>query len=297
MSPITHCGTAALLGRPNVGKSTLLNAMLACHLSIVSPKPQTTRHRILGIVTRERGQILFLDTPGLHDDSGKALNRRLNRAVRGAVAEADVLVHLIDAGQWRAEDEMVYQALCEVSAPRLLVINKVDLIADKSRMLPWAEALMREHAYADVFYVSARRKRGIEALEDGILKRLPVGPPRFSDDELTDRSERFLVAELIREQLMLRLQQELPYATAVEIERFVDAEDGSSEIGAVIWVERDGQKGIVIGKRGQVLKTVGTQARRRIEQLLGRHVRLGLWVKVRKGWSDDEASLQRFGID
>lgn len=292
----SRCGTAVLLGRPNVGKSTLLNALLDCHLSIVTPKPQTTRHRILGIVTRDAGQVLFLDTPGLHADGGKALNRRLNRAVLGALDEADVLLHMVVAGQWRDEDQAVYDAMQKVSAPRMLVINKVDLMPDKTALLPWVDGVMRDHAYDDIHYVSARRRRGLKDLERGIIERLPVAPPQFSDDDLTDRSERFLVAELVREQLMLRLQQELPYATTVQVERFMNAEDGSAEIHAVIWVERDGQKGIVIGKGGRVLKVVGSQARKRIEELLGRHVRLELWVKVRQGWSDDEAALERFGI-
>ncbi len=292
-----HCGTAVLLGRPNVGKSTLLNAMLDCHLSIVSPKPQTTRHRILGIVNRPQGQILFLDTPGLHGGHVKALNRRLNRAVHGAVAEADVLLHMVVAGQWREEDEAVYRALQAHATARVLVVNKVDMERDKRKLLPWIQEVTQSHDYADVAFVSARKRDGLEGLEKQIIAHLPVGPPRFDADDMTDRSERFLVAELVREQLMLRLAQELPYATTVQIERFEDAEDGSSDIDAVIWVERAGQKGIVIGKGGRVLKAVGSNARRRIEDLLGRHVRLGLWVKVREGWSDDDAALERFGIE
>ena len=296
MSENRRCGTVALVGRPNVGKSTLLNALLDVHLSIVSPKPQTTRHRILGIVTRAGGQMLFLDTPGLHEDGGKALNRRLNRAVHSVLGEAEVLVQLVEAGQWRAEDELVYQAMCRQAAPRLLAINKVDLKRDKRELLPWVEDRVREHEFADIHYIAARRRIGLEALEQGILARLPEREPMFAADELTDRSSRFLVAELVREQLMLRLQQELPYATTVAVERFDTREDGSIDIDAVIWVEREGQKGIVIGKGGKTLKTVGSQARKRIEQLLDSHVHLGLWVKVRQGWSNDDAALERFGI-
>ncbi len=292
----TRCGTVALVGRPNVGKSTLLNALLDCHLSIVSPKPQTTRHRILGIVTRTAGQMLFLDTPGLHADGGKALNRRLNRAVHSVLTEAEVLLQLVEAGQWRDEDEQVYQAMCRQSAPRLLVINKVDLKRDKRELLPWVEGLIDGHDFSDIYYISARRRIGLEALEQGILARLPEREPMFADDELTDRSSRFLVAELVREQLMLRLQQELPYATTVAVERFETRADGSIAIDAVIWVEREGQKGIVIGKGGKTLKLVGSQARKRIEDLLGTRVHLGLWVKIRQGWSNDEAALERFGI-
>lgn len=291
-----RCGTAVLLGRPNVGKSTLLNALLATHLSIVSSKPQTTRHRILGVVTRPAGQILFLDTPGLHEAGGKALNRRLNRAVHAALEEADVAVHLVSAGRWLEEDEAVWRALRDADVPALLVLNKVDLVTDKATLLPWVQDLVAERAYAGVHYVSARRRRGLEALERAILEQLPAAPARYAEDELTDRSERFLVAELVREQLMRHLQQEVPYATTVVVERFVNDADGTSAIDAVIWVERQGQKGIVIGAGGRVLKSVGSKARRRIEALLGRRVHLSLWVKVREGWSDDDAALERFGI-
>ncbi len=292
-----HCGTVALLGRPNVGKSTLLNALLGVHLSIVSPKPQTTRHRILGIVTRAGGQLLFLDTPGLHADSGKALNQRLNRTVHSTLAEADVLVQIVEAGQWRDEDEAVYQAMCKQSAPRLLAINKVDLKRDKRELLPWIQKLAQEHEFTDIFYVSARRRDGLDTLEAGILAHLPEGEPQFAEDELTDRSQRFLVAEMVREQLMLRLQQELPYATTVQVERFETRDDGVVAIDAVIWVEREGQKAIVIGKGGKTLKLVGSLARKQIEQLLDVRAHLSLWVKVRQGWSNDESALQRFGIN
>lgn len=296
MSQVHRCGTVALVGRPNVGKSTLLNAMLDCHLSIVSPKPQTTRHRILGIVTRDAGQILFLDTPGLHEDAGKALNRRLNRTVHATLAEAEVLVQLVEAGQWREEDEALYRAMCRQSAPRLLAINKVDRVRDKRSLLPWVEELAGGHEFADIHYISARKRVGLESLEKGILALLPERQPLYAADELTDRSSRFLVAELVREQLMLSLQQELPYATTVVVERFEKRDDGSIDIDAVIWVEREGQKGIVIGKGGKTLKHIGSQARKHIEQLLETRVHLGLWVKLRQGWSDDDAALERFGI-
>lgn len=298
MSPeqASRCGTVALLGRPNVGKSTLLNGLLGMHLSIVSPKPQTTRHRILGIVTRDSGQILYLDTPGLHVQARKAMNRQLNRAAQAALGEAEVLVQVVEAGHWTDQDEAVYQALCKQDAPRLLAINKVDLKRDKRVLLPWVRKLLDDHRFDDIHYVSARRREGLDALEAGIIERLPEREAIYAEDEITDRSQRFLAAELVREQLMLKLQQELPYATTVEIERFETGEDGSTEIDAVIWVEREGQKPIVIGRGGKTLKSIGTQARSRIEALLDSHVRLGLWVKVRQGWSDDENALQRFGI-
>ncbi|HET8899587.1 MAG TPA: GTPase Era [Rhodanobacteraceae bacterium] len=290
-----RCGHVALLGRPNVGKSTLLNGLLGCHLSIVSPKPQTTRHRILGIVTRDAGQILYLDTPGLHRGARKAMNRSLNRAAHAALAEADVVVQVVEAGKWTDEDEAVHAALSEASQPSLLAVNKVDLMRDKRQLLPYVEQVMGAHRFDEVHYVSARRRDGLDALEQAILNRLPERAALFDEDELTDRSERFLVAERVREQLMLRLQDELPYATTVEVESFKNRDDGSSEVHAVIWVERDGQKAIVIGRGGSVLKEVGSSARRGIESLLERRVHLKLWVKVREGWSDDDATLQRFG--
>ncbi|HET6633335.1 MAG TPA: GTPase Era [Rhodanobacteraceae bacterium] len=291
----TRCGHVALLGRPNVGKSTLLNAMLDFHLSIVGPKPQTTRHRILGIVTEPRGQILFLDTPGLHRGARKAMNRSLNRAARQALDEAELVVQVVEAGHWDDEDEAVWAAIEQHECPRLLAVNKVDALADKTRLLPFAQRLSETHGFDEVHYISARRGEGLDGLRAGILARLPQREPMFDADEMTDRSERFLVAERIREQLMMRLQQELPYATTVEVESFSDRDDGLTEIGAVIWVERAGQKGIVIGAGGKQLKAIGSAARRTIEALLDRRVHLRLWVKVREGWSDDEASLQRFG--
>ena len=291
-----RCGYVALLGRPNVGKSTLLNGLLGVHLSIVSPKPQTTRHRILGIVTREAGQILYLDTPGLHRDARKAMNRHLNRAAHAALAEAEVLVQVVEAGTWTDEDEAVYQAMAAVPVPRLLVVNKIDLLRDKRKLLPYVQSLMAERTFDDVYYLSARKREGLAELESGILARLPQREPMYAEDEFTDRSARFLVAELVREQLMLRLQQELPYSTTVEIERFEVTASGLTEIDAVIWVEREGQKAIVIGRGGSTLKTIGSEARRRIQELLECRVHLTLWTKVRQGWSNDEAALQRFGF-
>lgn len=293
--PVTHrCGTAALVGRPNVGKSTLLNALIGSRLSIVGPKPQTTRHRILGILTRPQGQILFLDTPGLHRDGGRAINRQLNRAARQAIGEADVAVQVIEAGRWSGEDELVWKALAESGRPRLLALNKIDAKKDKKALLPLIAKIGQTHAYNGVFLVSARRRDGLAELERGILEHLPAAPPVYAEDELTDRSERFLAAELVREQLMLRLAQELPYATTVEIDDF--SEGGKrAEIGATIWVEREGQKAIVIGAGGAQLKIIGSAARRAMEQVFERRVFLRLWVKVRENWSDDEASLRRFG--
>jgi len=291
---IHRCGTAAVVGRPNVGKSTLLNALIGQRLSITGPKPQTTRHRILGVVTREAGQILVLDTPGLHKSAERAIGRQLNRTARQALAEADIVVHVVEAGRWNDEDEGVWRALADTAAPRLLVLNKIDVKKDRSALLPFIARITSNHAYEAVLLVSAKSGDGLAELERAIVERLPEGPAIFSADTLTDRSERFLAAELVREQLMLRLAQELPYATTVEIEEFREAE-GRCEISAIIWVERDGQKAIVIGAGGAQLKAIGTAARRAMQRLFDRRVFLRLWVKVRDNWSDDEAALQRFG--
>ncbi|MDA3913698.1 GTPase Era [Oleiagrimonas sp.] len=285
----------ALVGRPNVGKSTLLNALIGFRLSIVSPKPQTTRHRILGIATSDAGQILYVDTPGLHRGARKAMNRSLNRAARAAIAEVDVAVQVIEAGRWTDEDEAVHAALAERDLPALLVINKVDKLRDKQALLPFVAELTERHHFDEVFYASALKRKGLENIEQAILARLPERGPVFGPEDVTDRSERFLAAEMVREQLMLRLDQELPYSTTVEIEKFSDREDGLAEIHAVIWVERDSQKSIVIGAGGEQLKAVGAAARRSIERVFERRVYLKLWVKVRAGWGDDENALKRFG--
>ncbi len=290
-----RCGVVALAGRPNVGKSTLLNALIGYRLSIVSPRPQTTRHRILGIASSEAGQVLYVDTPGLHRGAKRAMNRSLNRAARAAISDVDLVVQVIEAGRWTDEDEALYAVLTEQKAPRLLVINKVDLSKDKTALLPFVATLGEKHAYDEIHYVSALKKKGLAELQRAILARLPVRAPIYGEDEITDRSERFLAAEMVREQLMLRLDQELPYATTVEIEQFDDRPDGVAEIHAVIWVERDGQKAIVIGQGGAQLKAIGSAARRHMERLFERKVFLKLWVKVREGWVDDEAMLKKFG--
>lgn len=287
-------GHVALVGRPNVGKSTLLNSLIGTHLSIVSPKPQTTRHRIAGVVTRDDAQLVFLDTPGLHLGAKRALNRQLNRVARQVPDEADVIVHVVDVRRWTDEDDHVWDMLANHCVPRLLVINKVDLEQDKTALLPLAEKLMTGRDYAGVHFLCARRGDGNKRLLSDIAARLPVGDWQYADDDITDRSERFIAAEMIREQLMVRLSDELPYATSVEIEQFVD-DKGLARISAAIWVERDSQKAIVVGSGGTVLKSVGSNARRNMEKLFGRKVFLQLWVKVRENWSDDDAALKSFG--
>ncbi|HVH36171.1 MAG TPA: GTPase Era [Tahibacter sp.] len=296
--PADHrCGLVALIGRPNVGKSTLQNALVGFRVSIVSPKPQTTRHRILGIATRPGAQMLFVDTPGMHADAKRAINRQLNRAARGAIEEVDVLVHVVEAGRWNDEDERVWQALKTAGKPVLLAVNKIDTLKSRDALLPFIATATQGRDYAAVLLVSARRADGLKELEREIVARLPLAPPVYGEDEITDRSERFLAAELVREQLMRQLGQELPYSCTVEIEQYGEREDGVAEIGAVIWVERAGQKAIVIGAAGARLKEVGTAARLAMERLFERRVFLKLWVRVRENWSDDEAALKRFGYE
>jgi GTP-binding protein Era len=292
-----RCGSVALVGRPNVGKSTLLNALIQAHLSIVTQRAHTTRQRILGIANMDGGQILYLDTPGLSGGAKRALNRSLNRAVHAAIEDADLAVQVIAAGHWDDEDAAVYAALAERPIPRLLVVNKVDCVPDKTQLLPFVDGLTQARAWDEVFLVSATRRSGLAALESALLARLPVAEARYDSDSYTDRSERFLVGELVREQVMRQLGEELPYATTVEIERFEDRKDGVTEIAAVVWVEREGQKAIVIGAGGRRAKAIGTAARHSIETLLERKVFLKLWVRVRAGWSDDEAALKQFGYE
>jgi GTP-binding protein Era len=297
MSDSLRCGSVAIVGRPNVGKSTLLNALIDAHLSIVTPRAHTTRQRILGIANPAGGQILYLDTPGLHREAKRAINRSLNRAVHAAIADAELAVQVIAAGHWDDEDAAVYAALAGRAIPRLLAVNKVDRIAEKSKLLPFVEDVTSERTWDEVFLISAEKRSGLGELERAIIARLPEAEPKFDTDTFTDRSERFLVTELVREQLMRQLGEELPYATTVEIERFEDRPDGITEIAAVVWVEREGQKAIVIGAGGRRAKAIGSAARRAIEALLDRKVFLKLWVRVRAGWSDDEAALKQFGYE
>lgn len=296
LSAELHCGYAALVGRPNVGKSTLLNRLLGRKISIVSRRPQTTRHRIVGVHTTADAQLIYVDTPGLHLGGKRAMNRYLNRAAASTLDDVDVVVFLVDGLQWRDEDDMVLERLKRVNVPVLLAVNKVDTLRDKNRLLPHLQELAAKHDFAEIIPISAARGSNLEVLEAQIRERLPLSPPFFPEDQLTDRSERFLVAELVREQLMRQLGQEVPYATTVEIEAF-EEEGNLARIAAVIWVERPGQKAIIIGKQGERLKTVGFHARRGMEELLGRKVYLKLWVKVREGWTDDERALRSLGYD
>jgi GTP-binding protein Era len=287
-------GTVAIIGRPNVGKSTLLNRILGQKLVITCHKPQTTRHVVLGIKTREEGQVVFVDTPGIHQRGDGALNRYLNRAARTAVADVDLAVFVVEALRWTDEDATALDAIAAAGVAVIAVVNKVDMVKDKTRLLPYLDALGSRHTFLAVVPVSATAGIQMEELELAVLAALPEGENAFAADQITDRSERFFAGELLREQLMQRYGEELPYQTTVQIERFED-EGGRYRIHALIWVERPGQKGIVIGACGEALKATATQARIEMQKLFGCPVHLEVWVKVKKSWSSDEAALAVLG--
>lgn len=289
-----RAGYAALLGRPNVGKSTLLNRLVGQKLSITAPRPQTTRHVILGIQNLPDAQIVYVDTPGLHRQARRAMNRYLNRAAASVLGYVDIVVLLIEALRWTEEDQDVLQRLTAFAGPVVLAVNKIDRIADKTRLLPFLAEMALKRDFSEVVPLAGLTGDNVDALEQTMIRLLPIGEPLFPKDQLTTASERFLVGELIREKLTRLLREELPYALTVEIEQFVE-EEHLVRINAVIWVERETQKGIVIGQGGATLREVGRQAREAMEPLLGRKVFLQTWVKVREGWSDDERALRSFG--
>lgn len=287
-------GYVALVGRPNVGKSTLLNRLLGQKLSIVSAKPQTTRHRILGIKTTSAAQMVFIDTPGLHHAGQRAMNRYLNRSAESALGHADVIVWLIDQAGWTSADEVVRQRVSITATPVILAINKADRLTDKTLLLPFLKAASDYFPFREIVPISALKGANIGALETSVVALLPAGDPVYPEDQLSDRPLRFFAAELIREKLLYRLGQEIPYALTVSIESFKETPTLAT-IHATIWVERSGQKAIVIGRQGTLLKEAGTAARRELQSLLDRRVNLQLWVKVREGWSDNDAALRSLG--
>lgn len=290
----TRCGYVAIVGRPNVGKSTLLNHLLGQKLSITSRKPQTTRHQVLGIKTRADAQILFVDTPGIHGDEPRALNRFMNRSATSALPGVDVVVLVVDRGVWRDDDDRVLRACMASGAPVILAVNKVDLEENPNALLPVLESYAGKADFDALIPVSALRDRNLDALEAAIVERLPVGTFLFGEDELTDRSTRFLVAEIVREKITRQLGDELPYAVTVEIEEYRE-ESSITHISALILVERKGQKAILIGHQGSRLRQIGSEARVDIERLIDTKVMLKLWVKVRSGWADDERALRSLG--
>lgn len=290
----TRSGLVTLAGRPNVGKSTLLNRLVGQKISITSSRAQTTRHRLLGIKTSEYAQIVYVDTPGLHKDNKGVMNRHMNRVAGASLQGVDCIVLLIAASGWTKEDEYPLQLVAKQGIPVILVINKLDLLKDRAKLLPLMEVSNRKAEFAEIVPVSARTGANADDLEKAILKHLPQQPFLYPADQISDRGERFLASELIREQIFRGFQQEVPYATAVSIEQFKRTK-GALHIEATIWVEREGQKPILIGKDGQRLKTVGSRARLAMQKLFGAKTHLHLWVKVREGWSDSERALHSLG--
>jgi GTP-binding protein Era len=289
-----NCGYVALIGRPNVGKSTLMNHLLKQKISITSRKPQTTRHRIVGINTTDAGQAIYMDTPGMHADQKKALNRQLNRTADSALMGVNVVVWLIDGLAFQEYDEVIFEKLKQAGLPVILAVNKIDRVVDKDKVFAFFAAAQERFPFHAILPISALKRIHLDELETEIMGLLPEGDLIYPADQITDRPERFLVAEIIREKLMRRLGAELPYELTVEIERYEELEN-ISKIYAIIWIERLSQKSIIIGTEGEMLKKVGTDARLDIERLIGQKVFLQLWVKVKKGWSDNERALHSLG--
>ena len=292
MSDNFRCGYVALIGKPNTGKSTLMNALVGEKLSITAHRPQTTRHQILGILTNDASQIIFIDTPGLHDENNKAIHRYMNRMANSVLSDADVICILIDVKQFTANDEAILRRVASLKNV-IVVLNKIDQL-DKEACLPVMQKIASVLPDRDIVPVSALKEDNLDSLQQVITEHLPTGIPHFPDDQLTDRSMRFITAEIVREKLFRLLDKELPYSITVIVDHYQEEED-LTRISATIWVERKTQKGIVIGKKGQLLKKVGSQARVDLEHLLSGPVYLQLWVKVREDWADDERSLAAFG--
>jgi len=291
-----YCGFVAVVGRPNVGKSTLINAIVGHKISIVTPRPQTTRHRILGVASRPGCQIIFVDTPGLHRKAGKAMNRMMNRTAATALIDADIVLFVTEANRWTAEDQDVLQRLEATSAPVIALLNKVDKVHPKEILLQALAAMAERYPFAEVMPISATRGENLKQLMQLIPGYLPQSVALFPEDMITDRSKSFRAAETIREKLTLCLRQEVPYGLTVDIERYTEDEAGI-EIHAIVWVERDSQKGIVVGKNGSVLKKAGRAARLELKAQEGVPVHLELWVKVKDNWADSEKELLRLGYE
>jgi GTP-binding protein Era len=289
-----RCGYVAIIGRPNVGKSTLLNHILGQKLCITSRKPQTTRHTLLGIKTEDDLQMIFVDTPGIHTNQERAINRVMNRSAASVISDVDVLVFVVDRFEWSEADEYVAKYLSNSTVPVIIAVNKVDMIEDKEALLPHLKFLETKVNAADLIPLSALRRTNLDELEEKIKTYMPERMHMFPEDQITDRSERFLAAEIVREKIMRQLGAEVPYQVTVEIEEF-RAEKKVTHISALILVERDGQKKIIIGSNGERIKKIGEQARADIESLLDCKVMLRTWVKVRSGWSDDERALRSLG--
>jgi len=295
--PDSRSGYVAIVGKPNVGKSTLLNHLVGQKISITSRKPQTTRHRITGILTEAQTQIVFVDTPGMHQDEKRTLNRYMNRAAGSSLQDVDVILALVDGTSWNEDDELVIKNLASAGAPVALVVNKVDKIVSKESLLPHLQELSALFDFEQVFPLSALKGTNVDELKQYLIAKMPQSEFIYPEDYVTDRSMRFMAAELVREKLMRQLGNELPYATTVNVEQYEVDKRGLVSISCVIMVERNGQKQIVIGKKGQRIKQIGQQAREELQDLLKAKVYLQLWVKVKQGWADDERALKSMGFD
>lgn len=291
----TYCGFIAIVGRPNVGKSTLLNKILGQKISITSRKAQTTRHRILGIQTDGPYQAIYVDTPGLHIEEKRAINRLMNRAASSAIGDVDLIIFVVDGTHWNEDDEMVLNKLRRAKAPVVLAINKIDNIKDKEALLPFITEISQKFEFKAIVPISAQRGNNVQELEKIVRQSLCKGVHHFPEDYVTDRSQRFMASEIIREKLMRFMGEELPYSVTVEIEQFKTNERGTYEINGLILVEREGQKKMVIGHQGQKIKVIGTEARADMERLFDNKVHLELWVKVKSGWADDKRALRSLG--
>ncbi|WP_412971153.1 GTPase Era [Glaciecola sp. MF2-115] len=293
----THCGMVAIVGRPNVGKSTILNQILGQKVSITSRKPQTTRHRIMGIDSVGDRQAVYVDTPGLHGDEKRAINRLMNRAAASSLGEVYLVLFVIEGTRWTEDDELVLNKIKQANIPCWLIVNKTDKVSDKAELMDTLKTLNEKHEFENVIPVSAKQNKQIDHLRQLVLKSLPESEFYFPEDYVTDRSSRFMAAEIIREKLMRFTGDELPYATTVEIEQFKLTPRGIYHINGLILVERETQKRMIIGKSGSHLKTMGAEARKDMEALFDNKVFLELWVKVKAGWADDERALRSLGYD
>ncbi|WP_318496369.1 GTPase Era [Photobacterium leiognathi] len=296
MTDKQHCGFIAIVGRPNVGKSTLLNRLVGQKLSITSRKPQTTRHRIMGVDTRDGYQAVYVDTPGLHIEEKRTINRLMNRAASSSLTDVELVLFLVDGTMWTDDDEMVLNKLAKSQLPTVLLVNKVDNVKDKHELFPHLQELASKMEFVDVVPVSAKHGTNIDAVEKIVREHLPECEYYFPEEYVTDRSQRFMASEIIREKLMRFTGDELPYSVTVEIERFdFNPETDGFDINGLILVERKGQKKMVIGKGGDKIKVIGREARLDMEDLFERKVYLELWVKVKSGWADDERALRSLG--
>ena len=290
-----HCGLIAIVGRPNVGKSTLLNSLLGQKISITSRKPQTTRHRILGILTEDNCQAVLVDTPGLHTEEKRAINRLMNRAASSSISEVEMIVFLVEGTHWTQDDELVLKKVKQSNVPCILAVNKSDNVQDKEELLPHLQKLAAMYEFKDIVPISALKGDNVDKIKQMCLQALPESDFWFPEDYITDRSSRFMASEIIREKLIRFTGDELPYSTTVEIEQFKADEKGILHINALVLVERNSQKRMIIGNKGEKLKTIGQEARRDMQELFGQQIFLETWVKVKSGWADDERALRSLG--